>query len=73
MSYAIENDAELPAARNGRSRYPFAEMEPGQSFVVPAEENKGVRSAAHSFGKRHEQKFTCRRQADGSVRIWRTT
>lgn len=70
--YSIESGTELPAARNGRSRYPFAQMAAGDSFVAPADENKGVRSAAHSYGKRHEQTFTCRRQDDGSVRVWRT-
>lgn len=71
MEYMIEKDIEIPEARNGRSRYPFAQMEPGDTFAVPAEENKGVRSAAHSYGKRHNQTFTCRRQPDGKVRVWR--
>lgn len=70
--YSIESESELPTARNGRARYPFAQMEPGQSFVAPPSENKGVRSAAHSYGKRHGQTFTCRRQDDGAVRVWRT-
>ena len=70
--YAIQSEVDLPAARNGRSRYPFAQMAPGDSFEAPEAENKSVRSAAHSYGKRHGQAFTCRRQPDGSVRVWRT-
>jgi hypothetical protein len=47
-------------------------MQIGDSFVVPADENKGVRSAAHSYSKRHGKTFTCHRQPDGTVRVWRT-
>lgn len=71
MEYQIESGVPVPEARNGRSRYPFAKMEAGDTFVVPGDENKGVRSAAHSYGKRHGRTFTCRRQGDGTVRVWR--
>lgn len=69
--YTLEKDVSIPSQRNGRARYPFADMEIGDSFVAPAEENKGVRSAAHSYSKRHGKTFTCHRQVDGTVRVWR--
>lgn len=69
--YSLEKAVEIPQQRNGRARYPFASMSLGDSFVVPASENKGVRSAAHSYGKRHARAYTCHRQPDGTVRVWR--
>lgn len=57
--------------RNGR-KYPFNEMEPGDSFSIPAEiySNK-IGDAARSYGNKHSQKYAIRKQADGSFRCWR--
>ncbi len=72
MEYKVDKDIPIPPARSTLARYPFADMEPGDTFAVPAEENKKVRLAAHSYGKRHGKAFTIRRQEDGTVRVWRT-
>lgn len=38
MGYAIEDVSVTPTNRGAKSRYPFGELENGQSFVVPAKE-----------------------------------
>lgn len=81
MSYTIDNSAPLPARRN---RYPFAEMQPGQSFPIPTqEEAKKVRNAAYQYARKSNEKtlkdtgvagtlkFSLRKLEDGSFRLWR--
>ena len=53
------------------TRYPFPEMEVGDSFECPASEAKRARAAAIGYGARHNMKFSARKQADGSYRLWR--
>jgi len=40
MAYEIENVAVEPKSRGTNSKYPFADLEVGQSFVIPAKELK---------------------------------
>ncbi len=70
-SYQIDKDIPLPAS-GGRGRpciYPFAIMEPGDSFV--ASPVAAVKGAAFAYARRHGRKFTCRVQGDDTVRVWR--
>lgn len=51
--------------QNG-SKYPFAEMDVGDSFAGP----KLVRPAAFAYAKEHHVTFKTRTEGDG-VRVWR--
>jgi hypothetical protein len=78
MNYKIDKGIPLPD-RGTVSKYPFAEMEVGDSFVVSDNEQTSIISAANSFGKKFDprRKFVSRKITDTSgkynhtIRIWR--
>ena len=66
----IETDVPLPDSSRAR-KYPFLEMEVGQSVLFEDEEVNGrAYRAAMSTGRRHNQKYVARRE-DNGLRIWR--
>lgn len=75
--FKIEKDVPLPTTvgKGGTSKYPFRQMEVGDSFRVEGPVTAGQRNSishcAASVGKRTGRMFTTRLQPDGSVRIWR--
>jgi hypothetical protein len=78
MTFALENDVPLPkrTAPGGRrgSKYPFAQMEVGQSFRVSDDTKAAtIRSAVGAFSKRYSDagKFAVR-VTDEGIRVWRT-
>jgi hypothetical protein len=55
------------------SRYPFGQMEVGDSFVIPPEMNRStVAVYAWRYAQQHGRKFTTRKMPDGTYRCWRT-
>lgn len=82
MAFTLESGIPVPkATRAGRSgsKYPFAQMEVGESFLVglnakgePLSQGT-VRSALGAFSKRNPNsgKFAVR-DTDQGVRVWRT-
>lgn len=68
----------IPVASDGRERqhkYPFAEMEVGDSFFVDNVQSGdktyvSISSASRGYGYRHNKKFKQRSENNG-VRIWR--
>lgn len=69
-----------PSDRNRRSKYPFAQMETGTYFEVPAglpeatPDSRGqapAQRAAHSYARRHNVKFVTRCLDSGNVRVYR--
>jgi hypothetical protein len=78
MTFALEVDVPMPvrSAPGGRrgSKYPFADMEVGHSFLVPGDvKAQTIRSATAAYIKRTGDtslKFSVRAVADG-VRVWR--
>lgn len=85
--FQIEKAIPLPAVEAGQGRppkYPFAQLEVGDSFFVPAEVKEGdtqEQAVARLRGrmdsnKRQGQKLTgftlAVRTVEGGVRIWRT-
>lgn len=75
--YKIVDDLPLPETKKG-SKYPFAQLEVGQAFIIPADAvpSKGlpcVRAAAAAYRKRSGEKvkLTARMLEDGSVGVWR--
>ena len=63
--YEIEKGVPLPA--HGNARYPFRDMAVGDSFVS----DRNISAAVSEAGKRLGLKFICRKQPDGSFRVWR--
>ena len=63
--FKIEKNIPAPGRR---AKYPFAEMEVGDSFEAP--ESAKLRTAAYNAGKKSGRKFTCRTH-DGALRVWR--
>ena len=63
----IEKNVQMPRT-NTSGKYPFGEMEVGDSFVTT---EKYVRAASQIFGKLNGKKFVTRTQEDKSIRVWR--
>lgn len=61
----VEKNIPLPA------KFPFAQMQPGDSFLIEGTKRHTVAVAAIRYGKKHNMKFSTRKQADGSFRCWR--
>lgn len=56
---------------NVRTKYPFVNMEVGDSFSMPAEGREKVITASHSFARANGRKFSTLKQPDGTYRCWR--
>ena len=67
--YKIEKNIPIPfSSGQGRfPKYPFAQMQVGDSVLIPL----NSRSAAYSWAKLHDRRFTCRPEGTKSVRVWR--
>jgi hypothetical protein len=73
MSFEIEDDHPIPAAGQGSGRkekYPWSQMDVGQSFFVENGEVRKIAGAACHSGRRNGKKFVVR-VVDGGVRAWR--
>ncbi len=64
----MEIEKNIPAPK--RRKYPFAEMDVGDSILVLGEEGRKAANAARVYGHLNGIKFATR-QRDGGVRIWR--
>ncbi|MFD1945044.1 hypothetical protein [Paradevosia shaoguanensis] len=64
--FRIEKNVPLPE-RARRARYPFHQMEIGDSFFAT---DKRANYSAYAFGVRNGVKFVCRAENNG-YRIWR--
>ena len=74
MSFKIEDGHAIPAARqhNGRrEKYPWSQLDVGQSFFVKDVPLRSMCSTASHAGRRNGKKFLVR-DAEGGVRVWRT-
>ncbi len=68
MKFKITDRHKVPTSNLGVPlKYPFDEIQVGQSFSVSEEEMLSARRAAHQYGVRHGKKFATR-----GTRIWRT-
>lgn len=82
--YAIEKGVSVPPRMPTKrgSKYPFKDMDVGDSFFVPNPEGSEdianrLRNAAHRFGTRYGYKFSIRNLIEGEdqvqgVRVWRS-
>ena len=67
LSVGLSKDVPLPPPRR---RYPYGEMEVGESFLVGGGVLQVVCNANYRAGKRLGRKFIARKEA-GGVRVWR--
>jgi hypothetical protein len=68
----IVRDVPVPPKRNENlRRYPFADMEVGDSFTVPADRMLSARSAASRFQQSHQGWAFVTRIEGERARIWR--
>lgn len=70
-SFVIEKNIPLPKGtpNKGYSKYPFAEMQVGDSFLFSGPAGR-IRSAVSQHSRRHGGKFSVRIEGRG-FRVWR--
>lgn len=66
----IESGVPLPPARNKR-RYPYPQLQVGDSFFVPSMGQNEIANQAWRWGKKLGRTFETRKRP-GGVRVWRT-
>ena len=68
--FPIDKGIPIPQ-RKGHTKYPWPDLESGDSFLVPDGKINTLRSLCGSSGKRFKAQFIARQMEDG-VRIRRT-
>jgi hypothetical protein len=71
--FTIEKNVAIPAASRtggGKSKYPWAQMEIGDSFFVPGAKVETFYTLVSAQNKKGDARFICRK-IDGGVRVWR--
>lgn len=66
----IEKNIPTPKKRSKWQKYPFSEMEVGDSFLVGIEKRNSISTTINHHKKRHGGDFTCR-SVEGGIRVWR--
>lgn len=72
--FKVESGIPLPEGNGGGRlpKYPWTEMNVGDSFPVPESQRKTVKSAATAYcNSRKHLRFTVRKDANGDYRCWR--
>ena len=64
----IDKRVPLPLARLGK--YPWREMQVGDSFLVEREDQRAMGAKASTAGRRLGRKFATR-VVEGGIRVWR--
>ena len=75
--FKIEHGVPMPESvgKGWRTKYPFGQMDVGDSFLVKNVDNDTtkVRAAMSYYGTRNDKKFATRTVNEGGdVRVWRT-
>jgi len=71
MTIPIDHDVPIPAITR-MSKYPFDDMEVGDSFTILPEASKNISSAIGAYcRKRSDGRKFITRSIEGGVRIWR--
>ena len=68
ISVGLDKDVPLPEARK---RYPYKEMEIGDSFFVEGGGIQNICNQNYRTGKKLGRSFIARKE-EGGVRVWRT-
>jgi hypothetical protein len=67
VAMKIEKNIPIPG------RYPFGQMEVGDSFAIPPSINRQTVSvAARRYSDKYNKTFVTRKMPDNTVRCWRT-
>ena len=70
--YEIRKGVPIPSSKTGRNaKYPWHQMEVGDSFVFNGEARERAQTAASQAGRRYNKKFSVRKTEEGIV-CWRT-
>lgn len=70
MTIEVEKGVPIPESKQGMPKYPWKEMEVGDSIFVPWA--KSVSSfSAHWYAQKSTGKKFIKRAVDGGVRVWR--
>lgn len=72
MEVKIEKNVPIPPQSWRIAKYPFHEMEVGDSLLIDYQERNAVLGAAKKYGKDTEKDFTSKRVSETEARIWRT-
>jgi hypothetical protein len=67
---AIERGIPITPQPRATVKYPWHEMEIGDSFLMEGKDTKTASANASATGSRIGKKFSCRK-VDGGVRVWR--
>ena len=72
QTFIIEKNVPLPSAKSqgGTSKYPFGEMQVGDSFFFGGPATR-IRSACSISARRHNRRYSVRVEGSG-FRVWRT-
>lgn len=68
--YSIETSIPFPASPGWKAKYPWRELDVGQSFFVSDVKFRTMQAGASLAGRRLNKQFRAR-IVDGGVRIWR--
>ncbi len=69
----VDKNVELPAL-DGRTKYPWAEMEVGDSFLVTGVEQRSISTTAGTRSARYGEKYVTRSVVENGEkggRVWR--
>jgi hypothetical protein len=71
--FIIEKNVPLPSARlrNPRHKWPWRNMEVGDSVTIPAELSAAAKNSCNAYSYRGRCRFARRRQPNGDYRFWR--
>ncbi len=71
--FKIEHGVELPLSRTKRAKYPFGEMQVGDSFAFDSASVLRLKSAASYFGIRNNREYSIRLTdpVKNEYRCWR--
>lgn len=70
--YVIEKDIPVPVGRGHYDKYPFKQMEIGDSFLVANKDiGNSLRNAISTINKQYSPKHFITRTLDEGIRVWR--
>lgn len=71
-SIMFETNVPIPAATYANRKYPFAQLQPGESVLYPCapDDRRKVGKAAYRVANHHKWQFVVRSVPEG-VRVWR--
>lgn len=64
-------DSNVPIPEDTKTKYPWATMGVGDSFLCPFSKRSSVAGAAVRYGQRTGKKFTIKKMGEDIVRVWR--